>query len=61
MTMWPALDWVKQRLARRPDTEHAQNLIRIVITALFMGYLGWRWAHQEHADTLQALRERFTR
>jgi len=50
--MWPALAWVKQRLARRPDSEHAQNLIRIVITALFMGYLGWRWAHQNHEDTL---------
>ncbi|HYG08147.1 MAG TPA: response regulator [Stenotrophomonas sp.] len=50
--MWPALAWVKQRLARRPDSEHAQNLIRIVITALFMSYLGWRWAHQNHDDTL---------
>jgi len=50
--MWPALAWVKQRLARRPDSEHAQNLIRIVITALFMGYLGWRWAHHNHDDTL---------
>ena len=52
MSSWPAFAWVKHRLARRPDSEHAQNLIRIVITALFMGYLGWRWAHQNHDDTL---------
>lgn len=52
MKSWPAVAWVKQRLARRPDSEHAQNLIRIVITALFMGYLGWRWAHHDHGDTL---------
>lgn len=32
----------KQRLSGREDSEHAQNLIRIVITALFISYLGWR-------------------
>ena len=26
---------VKTRLAERPDSEHAQDLVRIVITALF--------------------------
>jgi two-component system sensor histidine kinase RpfC len=34
---------VKQRLSGREDSEHAQNLIRIVITALFISYLGWRY------------------
>lgn len=32
----------KQRLSGREDSEHAQNLIRIIITALFISYLGWR-------------------
>ncbi len=45
--------WVRQRLANRPDSEHAQNLIRIVITALFIGYLGWRYL-EDHGDTLLA-------
>ncbi|HEY0334004.1 MAG TPA: ATP-binding protein [Stenotrophomonas sp.] len=44
--------WVGQRLSGRGDSEHAQNLIRIVITSLFIGYLGWRWLHHAHGDTL---------
>jgi two-component system, sensor histidine kinase RpfC len=34
---------IKARLSDRPDTEHAQNLVRIVITALFSTYMGWRY------------------
>lgn len=30
------------RLSRRPDSEHKQVAVRIVITALFCGYLGWQ-------------------
>lgn len=32
----------KARLARRPDSEHTQDLVRIAITALFIAYLGAR-------------------
>ncbi|HYQ23402.1 response regulator [Stenotrophomonas sp.] len=44
---------LKQRLAGREDSEHAQNLIRIVITALFISYLGWR-SFSGGGDTLTA-------
>ena len=37
------LQTVKSRLSGRPDSEHVQDLIRIVITALFIIYLGWRF------------------
>ncbi|HEV8695957.1 MAG TPA: ATP-binding protein [Lysobacter sp.] len=37
------LQTVKARLSGRPDSEHAQDLIRLVITALFIIYLGWRF------------------
>lgn len=43
---------VKQRLSGRPDSEHAQNLIRIVITSLFISYLGWRYLETD-GDTLR--------
>jgi two-component system sensor histidine kinase RpfC len=43
----------KQRLSGRPDSEHAQNLIRIAITALFIIYLGWRYLETD-GDTLLA-------
>ena len=43
----------KQRLRGRPDSEHAQNLIRIAITALFIIYLGWRYLETD-GDTLLA-------
>ncbi|QDH70003.1 ATP-binding protein [Marilutibacter alkalisoli] len=42
----------KDRLANRPDSEHAQNLVRIAITALFITYLGWRHIHLGTGDTL---------
>lgn len=48
------LEAMRHRLARRPDSEHAQNFIRIVITTLFIAYLGWRYFHQERDDTLLA-------
>jgi two-component system sensor histidine kinase RpfC len=43
---------VKTRLSNRPDSEHAQNLVRIVITALFTTYLGWQFLHQAGAKAL---------
>ncbi|MCC7633403.1 response regulator [Stenotrophomonas rhizophila] len=43
----------RQRLAGRPDSEHAQNLIRIAITSLFIIYLGWRYLETD-GDTLLA-------
>ena len=52
MNLPPFADWVRRRLSRRGDSEHAQNLIRIVITALFITYLGWRYFHHAHGDTL---------
>ena len=33
---------LRARLADRPDSEHVQILVRLAITALFIGYLGWR-------------------
>ena len=43
----------KARLAGRPDSEHAQDLVRIAITALFISYLGWRYLHLDSGiDTL---------
>ncbi|WAT16236.1 ATP-binding protein [Xanthomonas fragariae] len=47
------LPWLKRRLSERADTEHKQNLIRIIITTLFISYLGWRYQHT-HGDTLMA-------
>ena len=40
--MFPVLDTLKSRLANRPDSEHAQVLVRIAITTLFCVYLGFR-------------------
>ncbi|KQY52487.1 ATP-binding protein [Lysobacter sp. Root494] len=50
--MIPVLHWLKTRLSGRPDTEHAQDLVRIVITALFITYLGWRYLFLDSDDTL---------
>lgn len=36
------------RLRRRPDTEHAQNLVRIAITALFSAYMAWGYFRGAH-------------
>lgn len=47
------LPWLKQRLSGRADSEHAQNLIRIIITTLFISYLGWEY-QRTHGDTLMA-------
>ncbi|MCF7749748.1 response regulator [Bacillus subtilis subsp. subtilis] len=33
---------LRARLSGRPDSEHVQNLVRIAITTLFIGYLAWR-------------------
>ncbi|WP_140721989.1 ATP-binding protein [Pseudomonas sp. Hp2] len=52
--MVAVLDVVRRRLAKRPDSEHAQNFIRIIITTLFIAYLGWHYFHQDHDDTLLA-------
>lgn len=35
-------EWIKSRLAGRPDSEHVQVLVRIAITAIFCAYLGWQ-------------------
>ncbi len=47
----PALAWVRQRLHGRPDSEHAQVFVRIVITLLFSVYLGWKvdWGNNSPA------------
>ncbi len=46
------LDNLKRRLSGRPDSEHAQNLVRITITALFATYLGWEYQKEFGAGTL---------
>jgi len=46
------LQLLKIRLSGRPDSEHAQDLIRLVITALFITYLGWRYLFLDSDDTL---------
>lgn len=48
------LSTVKERLSHRPDSEHAQNLVRIAITALFTSYMGWHFLSRGEADTLPA-------
>jgi len=45
---------LRSRLSNRPDSEHAQNLIRITITALFASYLGWEYTHHQSAGSLLA-------
>lgn len=45
------LQTLKARLSGRPDSEHAQDLVRIAITALFITYLGWRYLLRNE-DTL---------
>ncbi|QNP40740.1 ATP-binding protein [Lysobacter solisilvae (ex Woo and Kim 2020)] len=47
------LQSLKERLSGRPDSEHAQDIIRIVITALFTAYLGWRFLFLDSDDTLR--------
>jgi len=43
---------LRSRLSNRPDSEHAQNLIRITITALFASYLGWEYTHHQSTGSL---------
>jgi len=46
--MESVLPWVRQRLADRPDSEHGQALVRMVIACLIVIYLlGLRWAQGE--------------
>jgi two-component system sensor histidine kinase RpfC len=47
------LSIVKARLTGRPDSEHAQDIVRIVITALFASYMGWQY-HQAGTATVHA-------
>lgn len=47
-----AWDWVRNRLSNRPDSEHSQVLVRIVITALFSFYLGWHVGYRGGSETL---------
>ncbi|HZH44178.1 MAG TPA: ATP-binding protein [Lysobacter sp.] len=37
------LHQLRSRLHKRPDSEHAQDLIRIAITALFSAYMAWSY------------------
>lgn len=46
------LQSLKARLSGRPDSEHAQDIVRIVITALFITYLGWRYLFLDSDDTV---------
>lgn len=50
--MTHVLQSLKTRLSGRPDSEHAQDLVRIVITALFITYLGWRYLFLDSDDML---------
>ena len=46
--------WMKDRLGSRPDSEHLQVMVRIVITALFCTYLGWHVSGGEGDSALFA-------
>lgn len=46
--------WIKHRLGNRPDSEHLQVMVRIVITALFCTYLGWHVSGGEGDSALFA-------
>jgi two-component system, sensor histidine kinase RpfC len=47
-------DIARDRLSNRPDSEHGQALVRIAITALFCGYLGWQVGTADVHDRLFA-------
>ncbi len=51
--MFPLVETVRSRLSARPDSEHAQNFVRIAITALFSSYLGWHYLGQAGGATLE--------
>jgi len=44
--------WLRGRLSNRADSEHSQVLVRIAITALFCGYLGWLVGSQGSGSAL---------
>ncbi len=44
--------WLRARLSNRTDSEHAQVLVRIAITALFSAYLGWQVGTQGGSGAL---------
>jgi two-component system sensor histidine kinase RpfC len=44
----------RKRLSNRPDSEHAQVLVRMAITALFATYLGWQYLHGADTGSLLA-------
>ena len=44
---------IRSRLSGRPDSEQAQNFVRIAITALFSSYLGWHYLGQPNGATLE--------
>ncbi len=46
------LERIRARLRAREDSEHAQVLVRIVITALFSSYLGWQISEAEGGPAL---------
>jgi two-component system sensor histidine kinase RpfC len=52
MVMNAARIWLTSRLSNRPDSEHRQVLVRIAITALFCGYLGWQVGTQGSGSSL---------
>ena len=45
---------LKKRISDRPDSEHGQNFVRIVITALFSLYMGWRFWQQASGQAVPA-------
>lgn len=47
-----ATHWFRGRLAHRPDSEHAQNFVRLIITALFCAYLRWRMGQGDASNSL---------
>jgi two-component system sensor histidine kinase RpfC len=54
--MPPSLAALKERFSRRPDSEHGQAIVRLVIVGLFLGYLFAlvRIAGDEHAPVAAA-------
>lgn len=53
--MLAILGTLKSRLSGRPDSEHAQVLVRIAITTLFCVYLGFRTGGFGQFDSLSAV------
>jgi len=49
------LAWLKSRYANRPDSEHGQATVRLVIAALILGYLFSLEFHEAHAATVRPM------